>query len=159
EAETQLTKVVQQRPDDMDSARMLVDVLIRRENWDAAHAQAQRVAAQPKNEALGRYLQGRVYQGERKFEPAIVEYRASLEKEPRALEALSGVVASYVALDRGPQALEYLNGYIKQYPDSFHAQTLIGQVQARLKHGDEAKAALEQAITLNAAWVPAYREL
>ena len=159
EAESQLTKVVRQRPEDTATARMLVDVLIQRENWEAAHAEAGRIAAQPASEALGRYLQGRVYQAERKFEQAITEYRASVEKEPRALEALSGVVGSYVALDRSQQALEYLEGYVKQYPDSFHAQTLIGQVQTRLKHWDEAKAAFEQAITLNSTWVSAYREL
>jgi tetratricopeptide (TPR) repeat protein len=159
EAESQLARVVKQRPQDTATSRMLVDVLIRRESWDAAHAEARRVAAQPANEALGRYLQARVYQAERKYPQAVTEYRASLEKEPRALEALSGIVGSYVSLDQSAQALEYLAGYVKQYPDSFHAQTLIGQVQARLKHWEDAKAAFEQAITLNSSWVPAYREL
>jgi tetratricopeptide (TPR) repeat protein len=159
DAESQLTKVIQQRPQDTATARMLVDVLIRRESWDAALTEARRIAAQPGSEALGTYLQGRVYQAQRNFEQAVEAYRVSLEKEPRALEALSGIVGSYVSLDRGPQALEYLAGYAKQYPDSVHAQTLIGQVQARLKHWDEAKAALEAAIKLNASWVPAYREL
>jgi predicted Zn-dependent protease len=89
----------------------------------------------------------------------VKEYRASLDLQPRALETLSGLVTSYLALDQSAQALQYLDDYVKRYPDSFHAQTLIGQVQGRLKHWELAKAALEQAIALNTSWVPAYRDL
>jgi len=140
-------------------ARMYIDVLIRRGEWSDAHEQAQRIGASPNNEALGHYLQARVYQAQQRFEDAVKEYRATIEAQPRALEALSGLVASYQALNQGSQALDYLNDYIKRVPDSFHAQTLIGQVQARQKNWDLAKAAFEQAISLNNSWVPAYRDL
>jgi tetratricopeptide (TPR) repeat protein len=159
EAESLLTEVVRQRPQDSATSRMLVDVLVRRENWAAAHAEAARIAAQPGNEALGGFLQGRVYQAERRYEEAVKEYSASLQLQPRALEALSGMVGSYVALDRGKEAIAYLEDFFQRYPDSFHAQTLIGQVHARMEQWDEAKAALEKAISLNANWVPAYRDL
>jgi tetratricopeptide (TPR) repeat protein len=159
DAETQLNSIARQRPQDTAITRMLIDVLIRRGEWSAAHAQAQRIGDLPDNEALGHYLQARVYQAQQQFDAAIKEYRAAIDAQPRALEALSGLVGSYLSLNQGTQALDYLNDYVKRVPDSFHAQTLIGQVQARLKQWDPAKAAFEQAISINNSWVPAYRDL
>jgi tetratricopeptide (TPR) repeat protein len=159
EAETQLKVIVKQRPQDTQTARMLLDVLIRGESWGEAHEMAQRLGSQPGSEALGHYLEGRVYQAQGNFERATTEYRASLQAEPNGLEALTGLVGSYVSMNRAADAGAYLEEFTKRNPESFQAYALLGQVQARLKNWDQSKAALEKALSINSAWAPAYRDL
>ncbi len=160
DAEALLRSVLATDANEVGTRRMLVDVLIRQEKWAEGLEQAKLLSDEAgDSRALGHYLQGRVYQAQRDFAKAVPEYEKALELQANSIEALSGLVGSLVALDRSKDALTYLEKYTTDYPSSFHAHTLIGQVSARQKRWELAKAGFEQAISLNPSWLPAYRDL
>ncbi len=144
---------------DVGTIRLLVDVLVRQEKWGPAMEFAERITSIEGQAHLGHYLEGRIFQAQRDFPNAVDRYSKGLAERESSIEALSGLVGSLSAMERETEALTYLERYVAAQPKSFHAHTLIGQVNARLKRWVLAKAAFEQAISINPSWLPAYRDL
>lgn len=159
EARALLLLGVKRYPQDLEMTRMLVDTLVRVNDWEAAQVQADRIIETEETRALGHYLQGRIYQASGKIAESVESFKIAIDLEPKAIEPLTNLVRSYVQLDRVKEARTYIEGFQAANPDNVHSQTLLAEVNARL--GDFKQAIIEndKALELNPRWVPAYRNL
>ncbi|MBT8132380.1 MAG: tetratricopeptide repeat protein, partial [Gammaproteobacteria bacterium] len=146
-------------PRDLELTRMLVDVLIRVSDWDAAQVQADRLLAMEETRALGNYLQGRIYQSSGQVAESVDSFKRSIELEPKAIEPLTNLVRSFVLLQQNDQAKTYLEQFMQDQPSNVHGQTLLAEIHARAGDLERAIAENDKAIELNSRWVPAYRNL
>ncbi|MEM7096920.1 MAG: tetratricopeptide repeat protein [Pseudomonadota bacterium] len=101
------------------------------------------------NNLLGLFMTGRVHQLDQNYQQAVVYFSQVLEQEPRAIEALSGLVGSYVGLEQVGAAEQYLKTYIETYEDNSHALELLGVLNTSQGNVDSAQASYQLAIQAN----------
>lgn len=95
------------------------------------------------------YQLGRYYQGQNRYEQALVAYRKALAIDGTYSEALNGVGVIYAMQGRQQEAIEQFRFAVKQAPNAAHIQNNLGYALYLSKSYDEAVSALKQAVALN----------
>ena len=150
---------VQQAPQDMAMARMLIDTYMRQQEWELAEAQAQRIIDLDSDSAMGHYVLARIAQSQGEFKDSIGKFKKALALNPDAIESITGLIRSYVRADDTKGALRFLEQFSTANPDNAQAVTLWGEMLARDGQWKPARAKNEAALAINPAWLPAYRNL
>lgn len=145
--------------DDLVSIKTLFDLQIASKDYSGAKETAEKLKLASEDNPLGYYLSGVLLQSEQKYDEAEQEYLASLEKNPRANEPLSGLIRLYLTQKQNDKALDYLNGYIKNDPEYLVPYNLRGELGIAIKDYKLAKDSFEQAIERNNKWWIPYRGL
>lgn len=150
---------VAQRPEDLAMSRLYIDSLLRGEDWDAAEAEAQRILDMDPTKPLGHYVRGRVLQARGQHEAALEPLTVASDLDPSAVETLTAIVRSYIRLDRANDALAFLDSFVASNEKTAHAYSLKGELQARLGNWADAEQSNLEALRVEEAWLPAYRNL
>ncbi|MDP6694788.1 MAG: tetratricopeptide repeat protein [Gammaproteobacteria bacterium] len=159
QAEEILKTRLKQAPSDITASRSLIALLLRRERYTDAEEEAVRLASIPETQAVGEYLRGSIYQVREQHERALSAFGIALELEPNAREPLQGTIASLIQLERNDEAVAMLESIMEQYPDNLYAQTLLSQVLAGSGDVTAAKDLIENTLSSNEEWLPAYTAL
>jgi tetratricopeptide (TPR) repeat protein len=134
-------------PQDILAAGRYTEVLIQLDQFDAAEAEARRLATLPEQEGLGDFQLGRVTQARGDWAGAIPYYRSTVEKRPFDPPALEALVNAQSAAGRNADNIPLLEQHIAKYPDQVHAVFLLAATHARDNNIPKAEEYLEQVIT------------
>jgi tetratricopeptide (TPR) repeat protein len=146
----QLAKsVLKGGPDDRDSYIMLSQIYMRLKRWkdsEDAIAQAEKLAVRPEEKEYIRFLQGSIYERQKKYEQAEQAFRQVLQQNPSNSMALNYL--GYMLADRNTHLEEALN-LIKKALD-FDPQNgayldSLGWVYFKLGNYDQAEENLRRA--------------
>lgn len=100
-----------------------------------------------KNLGYSQYLEGKVLQGEEKYEAALVKYKEALVTDPKLLlSALKGIAECYEKLNQRAAIFTYLDEYIKVNPENVDAYSLKAQLLNFDKRPEQAQQILTTAI-------------
>ena len=108
------------------AARVLVAAYAQSGQTERALDEASMLKDESNSNLMGEFMLARVYHFDNQFEQAATAYEDVLQKEPRVVEALQGLVQTYVQLDRQEDARNYLNNYIATNDNHGHALQLLG---------------------------------
>ena len=136
-------------PDDRDSYIMLSQIYMRLKRWkdsEDALAQAEKLAARPEEKEYIRFLQGSIYERQKKYDQAEQAFRQVLQQNPSNSMALNYL--GYMLADRNTHLEEALN-LIKKALD-FDPQNgayldSLGWVYFKLGNYDQAEENLRRA--------------
>ncbi len=145
--------------DDLTSIKTLFDLQIASKDYSGAKETAEKIKLASEDNPLGYYLSGVLLQNEQKYDEAELEYLASLEKNPRANEPLSGLIKLYLSQGKNDKALAYLDGVIDRDPDYVVPYNLRGEIGIATKNFQMAVESFEAAIEKNRTWWIPYRGL
>lgn len=154
-----VNEVLLTNQDDIASIKTLFDLQIANKDYVGAKDTAERIKLASDENPLGYYLSGVLLQNEKKYDQAEKEYLASLEKNPRANEPLSGLVRLYMGQQKTDKALAFLNSIIEKDPEYLVPYNLRGEVGIAIKDYKLATDSFEQAIARNEKWWVPYRGL
>jgi len=101
----------------------------------------------PKSLGYSQYLEGKILQGEEKYEAALVKYKESLVTDPKLLlSSLKAIAECYEKLNQRAAIFTYLDEYIKANPDNVDAYSLKAQLLKFDNRPEQAQQVLTAAI-------------
>jgi tetratricopeptide (TPR) repeat protein len=146
----QLAKsVLKGSPEDRDSYIMLSQIYMRLKRWkdsEDALAQAEKIAVRPEEKEYIRFLQGSIYERQKKFDQAEQSFRQVLQQNPSNSMALNYL--GYMLADRNSHLEEALNLVKKALdfdPQNGAYLDSLGWVYFRLGNYDQAEENLRRA--------------
>lgn len=113
----------------------------------------------PKGKASGYFFKGMGLQGANKHGLALAEFDKSLEAEPTAVEPVSAKVKSLVATEKKTEAIAWLKKQIKAEVAVPLCSNLLAEVYLLDKQFDQARQALETAISQSPSWITPRKNL
>lgn len=146
-------------PNDLAILQTRVELLMAKQEWDLAEAQARQIQdLYP--QAIAGYLQlGHIYFTQNRFDKAEETYKIAVAQAPLDHSALQSLVQA-IAMNEGlPAAQNYLEGFLKGYVNHPTAYNIIGELYAQRNEHTKAEAAFARAYQLNPTWVLPYINL
>ncbi len=121
-----------------NSLRGLINLYVRQNHIDLAHARLdQAIGSQPNNASL-HFLKGQIYGYERNVQGAESELRRTLEIDPNYIAAYSALGALFVNTNQQDQAIAEFQKIVDRRPDNATAYTLIGMLEMNRQNLDAA---------------------
>jgi tetratricopeptide (TPR) repeat protein len=136
-------------PDDRDSYIMLSQIYMRLKRWkdsEDAIAQAEKLAARPEEKEYIRFLQGSIYERQKKYEQAEQAFRQVLQQNPSNSMALNYL--GYMLADRNShleEALTLIKKALDLDPQNSAYLDSLGWTYFRLGNYDQAEENLRRA--------------
>jgi len=133
-------------PDDSTAHLGLARLALHDKDAETASSHLSRVIETDPENTDAYLLQAEILRQKNDFAQAVRFYEEVLKRRPRALPALLGSAAAYLAqgeLDRSRKALDKVDGIAKDHPQALY---LRGLLEFRAQNLDAAKAALEQVL-------------
>lgn len=146
-------------PNNIDTTRMLVDLYVRKQQWQPATDLCNQLILNSNTAPVGFHLLGLVKLQQKEIPAAIDDFKKALEKEPRAIEPLQLLATAYIANKQTDAAVSYLEKHVKTNPDQLHAQELLGAVYRQAGKLPQAEQTLCDLLQKQPALVSAYRQL
>jgi len=156
EAQKLLREALKGSPEDAAASRSLVQTLLQQDAYEAAAAEAARIAAAGDNSGIAEYQLGKALAAQRRNEEAIAAFRASLSKNPGARPPLEALVELYSGMGRLADAETLLNERAVADPKNPYPQLLLGEVFAAGGRTADAKALYQRLIAADPALTGAY---
>jgi tetratricopeptide (TPR) repeat protein len=136
-------------PDDRDTYIMLSQINLRLKRWKDAEdaiAQAEKTAARPEEKEYIRFLQGSIFEREKKYEQAEQAFRDVLQQNPSNSMALNYL--GYMLADRNThleEALTLVKKALDFDPQNYNYIDSLGWVYFKLGNFDQAEENLRKA--------------
>ena len=154
-AESVLSIALQENPNDNALLQALVNIKLRKQDWEGAGPIADAFRTQG-NDAVAAYLEGKILQGQGRYEAAIESYKAAISTEPGMFYALQGLAYSYVELDRKEDLILFLNKLIEQTPKELGQYTLLYNLYVSDKNWVEAISVVKAGLSTEPKWQRGY---
>jgi tetratricopeptide (TPR) repeat protein len=121
-----------------NSLRGLINLYVRQNHPDLAHARIdQAISSQPNNASL-HFLKGQIYGYERNVQGAESELRRTLDVDPNYIAAYSALGALFVNTNQQDRAIAEYQKIVDRRPDNATAYTLIGMLEMNRQNIDGA---------------------
>jgi tetratricopeptide (TPR) repeat protein len=136
-------------PDDRDTYIMLSQINLRLKRWkdsEDAIAQAEKIAVRPEEKEYIRFLQGSIYEREKKYDLAEQAFRDVLQQNPSNSMALNYL--GYMLADRNThleEALTLVKKALDFDPQNYNYIDSLGWVYFKLGNYDQAEESLRRA--------------
>jgi tetratricopeptide (TPR) repeat protein len=158
-AERVLRERLEAVPDDSAAAEALLNQYLQSGKASKAQDLAARIKTARPDAALGHHLAGVAWQAAGDLERAATEFEAVIARQPKAIDALSRLIALRLRQKQPERARQTLDGLLAQDGAHVVARNLIGEVH--LAEGQTAAAATEfsAAIALRPDWDVPHRNL
>jgi tetratricopeptide (TPR) repeat protein len=136
-------------PDDRDSYIMLSQIYMRLKRWkdsEDAIAQAEKLATRPEEKEYIRFLQGSIYERQKKYDQAEQAFRQVLQQDPNNSMTLNYL--GYMLADRNihlEEALTLIKKAIDLDPQNYNYIDSLGWVYFKLGNYDQAEENLRRA--------------
>jgi len=151
-AESVVTNALKETPTNTLLLQALADIKLRREDWDGANGVAKSLRAELGDSAVTAYLDGRILQGQGKYEASIDSYKNALSSDPSLFAALESMVVSYVQLGKKEELFSFLDNFVVQEPDDLRVYVLRYKLHSADKDWDKAIFAVEDGLVRNNQW-------
>jgi tetratricopeptide (TPR) repeat protein len=145
--------------DDLDIPVMLIDLYGKSQKWDKAEEIAKALLENSETKELPHYKLAQLYLGQKKYKQAIVEFRSVLATKPAALDALAGLVNSYLALKQEKEAEIILDKTIAENKDNPALLTMRAELHRSLKQFDDAERLFKRVVELKPKVELGYKNL
>jgi tetratricopeptide (TPR) repeat protein len=155
-AEAVITAALKENPTNGRLLQFLANLKLQNKDWVGAESIAETLREKEDSSATASYIEGRVLQGQQKYELAIEKYKAALAVEPSMSNALKGIAYSYFELDRKDDLMVFLKELIKDDPKDLNAYTMLYEIQANDSHWDEAILTLQSGLKAEPKWQAGY---
>lgn len=155
----QLQDVLKIDPKNKSAFEGIFKIHVFREELAKAHEVADQMKITLPEDPMGFYLDGLVYQGEKKLPESIQQFESALAVSPDAVQPLSQLIKSHLAMGKADVAEKRLLEVIERNPKNFVAHNLAGEIKLAAKQFDAAKKFFEDALAINANWAILYRNL
>jgi len=155
----EIDRALEVLPNNLPILQARVEVLMAKQEWDLAEAQARQIQdLYPR--AIAGYMQlGHIYFTQNRFDKAEETYKIAVAQAPLDHNALQSLVQA-IAMNEGlPAAQNYLEGFLKGYVNHPTAYNIIGELYAQRNEHTKAEAAFARAYQLNPTWVLPYVNL
>ncbi len=116
---------------DAEARSGLIDALLAKPDFDAAEAEARRLAELETKNGLGDYQLGRVLLAQGRFDEAEAAYRRVLEKKPGLPQGIQYLTNTMVADGRPDDAVDYVNSYLAQNPANSRIRLILADLLVR----------------------------
>ncbi|MDO9238858.1 MAG: tetratricopeptide repeat protein, partial [Methylicorpusculum sp.] len=113
---------------DVETVVMLVDLYGQRKDWPKAEAAAQSLLDLSENKELAHYKMAQVNLAQGKAKEATDEFKKVLEIKPFAIDAVSGLVNSYLAQKDIKQAEKTLDDILAKQPENGAFLSMRGEI-------------------------------
>jgi len=134
-------------PNNMQLLQILAQIRLGSNDLNGVQEISSLFSKAPKSLGYSQYLEGRILQGEEKYEAALVKYKEALVTDPKLLfSALKGIAESYEKLNQRTAIFTYVDEYIKANPDNVDAYALKAQLLSFDKRPEQAQQTLTTAI-------------
>ncbi|MCK5924410.1 MAG: tetratricopeptide repeat protein, partial [Methylococcales bacterium] len=144
-AEETVKTVLESNPNNFTALLKLAEVRFLQKDWTGAEEVVALIEKQPDGIGQAKYVKGRIFQGQKRYEEAIVEYKQSLAKSENLYPALESMMISYEALKQRPLMHAYLANYLKTHSDQPQAMSLQAQLYMLDKNWEKELAVLTRA--------------
>jgi tetratricopeptide (TPR) repeat protein len=116
---------------DAEARSGLIDALLAKPDFDAAEAEARRLAELETKNGLGDYQLGRVLLAQGRFDEAEAAYRRVLEKKPGLPQGIQYLTNTMVADGRPDDAVDYVNSYLAKNPANSRIRLILADLLVR----------------------------
>lgn len=159
DALTEIDHMLAVLPNNLDALQTRVDVLIARQEWEKAEAQAQQIQSLYPDKVTG-YLQlGHIYFTQSRYDKAEEMYKNAVAQSPLDYPALQSLVQSMMMKDGLSAAQNYVEGFLKGYSNHPTAYNILGELYMQQNEHTKAEAAFVRAYQLNPTWINPYKNL
>lgn len=155
-AESIILAALQDNPTDIRLLQVQANLKLQKQDWPAAKSISQTIRSESDNSAIASYLDGRILQGQQKYELAIEKYKSALSIEPTMSNALKGIAYSYFELGRKDDLVVFLKELIKEDPKYLNAYTVLYEIHASENNWDEAVLTLQLGLKEEPKWQDGY---
>jgi tetratricopeptide (TPR) repeat protein len=156
EAAAILRQRLSEDQDDAEARSGLIDALLAKPDFDAAEAEARRLAELETTNGLGDYQLGRVLLAQGRFDEAEAAYRRVLEKKPGLPQAIEQLADSIAADGRQQEAVDTVNSYLAQNPANSRIRLILADLLSRQGARDIAMQVYEKILRDDPLLVNAY---
>lgn len=158
-AQTRVEKAFKANPANPQIAELLVQFRVTKKDWSGAQAVVDELKKQPQSAISAEMLNGLLASAQGHHADAIKSYKEVLAKQPKAEQAISGLIGAYEAAGQRKEAISYLKSFIDKNPNSIAAHNALGLVYAAEKQWADADKILREALKRDPKSVSTYRVL
>jgi tetratricopeptide (TPR) repeat protein len=149
-----LEETVLASPDDVLARETLVKAYISNGDMNQAQKAAEDLKLVAPRAAAGFYLAGLIARGQNRIEDAEKEFRAALDLQPDAPDALMAWSSVQVARGRTPDAIASVQAAVKRRPNDTALQNLLGELYLQSQNYEKAIAILKKVIVADpTSWI------
>jgi tetratricopeptide (TPR) repeat protein len=131
EAATLLRQRLSEDQQDVEARSGLIDALLAKTDFDAAEAEARRLAELETGNGLGDYQLGRVLLAQGRFDEAEAAYRRVLEKKPGLPQGIQQLADTIMADGRPQEAVDYVTSYLEQNTADSRIRLILADLLVR----------------------------
>lgn len=154
-----VSELLKHNSDDLETIKTLFDLQIANKDFSGAKQTAESMKSVMSDSPMGYYLSGVLLQNENNPVEAEKQYLLALDKQPRATEALSGLVRLYLSQKQQDKAIGYLKQVIDKDPEYLVPYNLLGEVALSKDDYVLATDSFNKALQVNQKWWVPYRGL
>lgn len=155
-AEAVITAALKENPTNGRLLQFLANLKLQNKDWVGADSIAKTLREKDDNFAVASYLEGRVLQGQQKYDLAIEKYKTALAVEPLMLNALKGIAYSYSELGGKDDLVVFLKELINDDPKYLNAYTMLYEVHVSENNWDEAVLTIQLGLKEEPKWQAGY---
>ena len=155
-AEAVIVAALKENPTDSRLLQVLASLKLQNKDWSAVATITDTLRANGNHVAIALYLDGRVLQGQEKYDLALEKYKAALTIEPTMLNALQGLAYSYYELDRKADLIAFLKQLIEDNPTYLNAYTMLTDLYSSDDNWDAVISTLQSGLNEAPQWQSGY---
>lgn len=144
---------------DEEAQFMLIDLYVKHKEWGKAEQIAQQVLQTTEKKALAYFTLAQLSAGQGKYQLAIEQFEKTLEITPAAMNAVSGLVNSYLALNKVSEAEKVLDQRLQAETDHPVLLSLRAKLHAQQEQLPEAEALLVKVLEIKPEATQSYKNL
>lgn len=146
-------------PDDQRITAQLVNLDLISEDFEVAHQRVRAHLEKEQNVAGARFLEGRIYMEEKRWEEAEKELLQSVELNPGSIAAYNSLIDCYQATKQASDAIRTVREVLEENPGSLAHHILLALFLEQEQSFAEAAETYENALALSPDFAPALNNL
>lgn len=159
EAQAQAEDLLKTLPGNFEAMNLKADLLANDKQIEPLEALLKEIRGKFPDQPMAAFRLGSVYQSQKKYDLALAEYEAALQKSRNAYEPLKALVSVLMEQKQPAKAEARLRKVLAENPKHSGAYQLLGLVQFSGNHPEEAVKSLNKAIEASPKWLPPYANL
>lgn len=138
---------------------MLIDLNIRRKQWDQAEAMAKLLGTLPDHKTLSSYKLGQLHFLQEQYKEAIAAFTSVLKVKPKAVDAMTGLINSHMKLGDSKTVEKLLNDAVAENADTIPFYLLRGEYYFKQQRFAEVEQDYKKILEINPNFVKGYSNL
>jgi tetratricopeptide (TPR) repeat protein len=143
-------------PENETLLQALAQIKLAKQDWAGTESVVSSMKEGNENSLMALYLDGRILQGQKKYQQAIEKYKAVLSADGSMYVALEQLASSYLALDQEKALTDYLTAFVAKNPASVPGYQLLAELSIKKKDWDNAVVTINSGLESEPKWQNGY---